>query len=258
MDPIATPSGEARLQPQILARDGGATIAYHRLEGKSPGIVFLGGFMSDMTGTKAMALEAFCRERGQAFLRFDYFAHGASSGTFAAATIGRWKDDALSVLDRLTEGRQILVGSSMGGWLMLLAARARPERVAALVGIAPAPDATEDLMWRRLSPAQQQAMWRDGSLTIPSAYDPAGYMLTRQLIEEARSHLLLRAPLAVACPVRLIHGMRDPDVPWPTSLRLAERFAGADVTVTLVGDGDHRLSRADDLARLRRTLDALL
>jgi pimeloyl-ACP methyl ester carboxylesterase len=258
MDPIATPSGEARQQPQILARDDGATIAYHRLEGKSPGIVFLGGFMSDMTGTKAMALEAFCRERGQAFLRFDYFAHGASSGAFAAATIGRWKDDALSVLDRLTEGRQILVGSSMGGWLMLLAARARPERVAALVGIAPAPDATEDLMWRRLSPAQQQAMWRDGSLTIPSAYDPAGYMLTRQLIEEARSHLLLRAPLAVACPVRLIHGMRDPDVPWPTSLRLAERFAGADVTVTLVGDGDHRLSRADDLARLRRTLDALL
>jgi pimeloyl-ACP methyl ester carboxylesterase len=258
MDPIATPSGEARQQPQILARDDDATIAYHRLEGKSPGIVFLGGFMSDMTGTKAMALEAFCRERGQAFLRFDYFAHGASSGAFAAATIGRWKDDALSVLDRLTEGRQILVGSSMGGWLMLLAARARPERVAALVGIAPAPDATEDLMWRRLSPAQQQAMWRDGSLTIPSAYDPAGYMLTRQLIEEARSHLLLRAPLAVACPVRLIHGMRDPDVPWPTSLRLAERFAGADVTVTLVGDGDHRLSRADDLARLRRTLDALL
>jgi pimeloyl-ACP methyl ester carboxylesterase len=258
MDPIATPSGEARQQPQILARDDGATIAYHRLEGKSPGIVFLGGFMSDMTGTKAMALEAFCRERGQAFLRFDYFAHGASSGAFAAATIGRWKDDALSVLDRLAEGPQILVGSSMGGWLMLLAARARPERVAALVGIAPAPDATEDLMWRRLSPAQQQAMWRDGSLTIPSAYDPAGYMLTRQLIEEARSHLLLRAPLAVACPVRLIHGMRDPDVPWPTSLRLAERLAGADVTVTLVGDGDHRLSRADDLARLRRTLDALL
>jgi pimeloyl-ACP methyl ester carboxylesterase len=158
----------------------------------------------------------------------------------------------------LTQGRQILVGSSMGGWLMLLAARARPERVAALVGIAPAPDATEDLMWRRLSPTQQQAMWRDGSLTISSAYDPAGYVLTRQLIEEARSHLLLRAPLAVACPVRLIHGMRDPDVPWPTSLRLAERLAGADVTVTLVGDGDHRLSRADDLARLRRTLDTLL
>jgi pimeloyl-ACP methyl ester carboxylesterase len=258
MDPIATPSGEARQQPQILARDDGATIAYHRLEGKSPGIVFLGGFMSDMTGTKAMALEAFCRERSQAFLRFDYFAHGASSGAFAAATIGRWKDDSLAVLDGLTQGRQILVGSSMGGWLMLLAARARPERVAALVGIAPAPDATEDLMWRRLSPTQQQAMWRDGSLTISSAYDPAGYVLTRQLIEEARSHLLLRAPLAVACPVRLIHGMRDPDVPWPTSLRLAERLAGADVTVTLVGDGDHRLSRADDLARLRRTLDTLL
>jgi pimeloyl-ACP methyl ester carboxylesterase len=258
MDPIATPSGEARQQPQILARDDGATIAYRRLEGKSPGIVFLGGFMSDMTGTKAVALETFCRARGQAFLRFDYFAHGASSGAFAAATVGRWKDDSLCVLDRLTSGPQILVGSSMGGWLMLLAALARKERVAGLVGIAPAPDATEDLMWDCLSPAQQQAMLRDGSLTIPSAYDPAGYVLTSRLIEEGRAHLLLRAPLAIACPVRLIHGMRDPDVPWPTSLRLTEHLAGADVTVTLVKDGDHRLSRAEDLARLHRTLDGLL
>lgn len=258
MDPIATPSGEARQQPQILAREDGATIAYHRLEGKSPGIVFLGGFMSDMTGTKALALEAFCRARGQAFLRFDYFAHGTSSGAFAEATIGRWRDDALAVLDGLTDGPQILVGSSMGGWLMLLAALARPARVAALVGIAAAPDATEDLMWLRLSPAQRQALLRDGSLTTPSAYDPAGYVLTSRLIEEGRSHLLLRAPLAIACPVRLIHGMRDPDVPWPTSLRLAKRLASADVTVALVTDGDHRLSGAADLARLSRTLDGLL
>ena len=258
MHPIATPSGEPRQQPQILAREDGATIAYHRLAGKSPGIVFLGGFMSDMTGTKAMALAAFCRARGQAFLRFDYFGHGASSGDFAEATIGRWRDDALCVLDHLTEGRQLLVGSSMGGWLMLLAALARPDRVAALVGIAAAPDATEDLIWGRLSPAQQRAMLRDGSLAVPSAYDPAGYVLTRRLIEEGREHLLLRAPIAIARPVRLIHGMRDPDVPWPTSLRLAQRLAGADVTVTLVKDGDHRLSNADDLARLERTIEALL
>src|SRR6266851_2945471 len=203
MHPIAKPSGELEQQPEILTRSDGATIAYRRLAGKAPGIVFLGGFMSDMTGTKAVALEAFCRARGQAFLRFDYFAHGASSGAFAAATIGRWRDDCLCVLDRLTEGPQILVGSSMGGWLMLLAALARPARVAALVGIAAAPDATEDLMWQHLSPTQQEAMQRDGFVTIPSAYDPAGYRLTRRLIDEGRAHLLLRAPLAIDCPVRL-------------------------------------------------------
>lgn len=258
MDPIATPSGESRQQPQIVAREDGATIAYHRLAGKSPGIVFLGGFMSDMTGTKATALEAFCRARGQAFLRFDYFGHGASSGGFADATIGRWRDDCLCVLDRLTEGPQVLVGSSMGGWLMLLAALARPARVAALVGIAAAPDATEDLIWRRLSPAQQEAMRRDGSIIVPSEYDPAGYVLTHRLIEEGRSHLVLGGSLDLTCPVRLIHGMRDPDVPWPTSLRLAERLAGADVTMTLVKDGDHRLSSEADLARLRQILGNLL
>ncbi len=237
MHPIAKPSGELEQQPEILTRSDGATIAYRRLAGKAPGIVFLGGFMSDMTGTN--------------------FAHGASSGAFAEATIGRWRDDALCVLDGLTEGRQILVGSSIGGWLMLLAARAGPERLAALVGIAAAPDATEDLMWRRLSPAQQEAMRRDGSITIPSAYDPAGYLLTSRLIEESRAHLVLRAPLALSCPVRLIHGMRDTDVPWQTSLRLAERLAGTDVTLTLVKDGDHRLSRDADLARLQRVLEAL-
>ena len=128
--------------PEFLSAGPGVSIAYHRIPGKSPGVVFLGGFMSDMTGTKATMLEAFCRGRGQAFLRFDYFAHGASSGNFAEATVGRWRDDALLVLDRLTEGRQILVGSSLGGWLMLLAALARPERVTGLVGIAAAPDAT--------------------------------------------------------------------------------------------------------------------
>jgi pimeloyl-ACP methyl ester carboxylesterase len=258
MDPIAPPSGELLHKPGILARADGATIAYHRLDGKSPGIVFLGGFRSDMTGSKAMALEAFCRARGQAFLRFDYFAHGASSGEFAEATIGRWRDDALAVLDTLTAGPQILVGSSIGGWLMLLAALARPARIAALVGIAAAPDATEDLMWRRLSPAQQQAMRQDGSVTVPSEYDPAGYLLTHRLIEEGRAHLLLRGPIALRCPVRLLHGMADRDVPWQTSLRLAERLADVDVTLTLIKDGDHRLSGDADLARLQRILEALM
>jgi pimeloyl-ACP methyl ester carboxylesterase len=207
--------------------------------------------MSDMTGTKATMLEGYCRGRGQAFLRFDYFAHGASSGDFVDATIGRWREDALAVLDRLTEGPQILVGSSIGGWLMLLVALARPERIAGLVGIAAAPDATEDLMEPELTPDQREAMRRDGLVRIPSAYDPPGYIITRRLIEEGQQHLVLRAPIPFEGPVRLLHGMKDPDVPWQTSVRLAERLAGGDVTVTLIADGDHRLSTESDLGKLR-------
>src|SRR5579862_7438236 len=178
--PSATPGEPA---PEMLARDGSETVAYRRRSGRSPGVVFLGGFMSDMTGTKAAALDRFCAERGQSFLRFDYFGHGASSGAFADATVGRWKDDALAVLDELTEGPQVLVGSSLGGWIMLLAALARPARVHALVGIAAAPDATEDLMWAELSEAQRATMLRDGFLRLPSDYSPEGYIYTRALIE---------------------------------------------------------------------------
>lgn len=253
----ATPPGAAG-DPRSLARGDGATIAYRRLAGEPPGVVFLGGFMSDMTGSKATAIEAFCRARGQAFLRFDYFAHGASSGRFEDATIGRWKGDALAVLDELTQGPQILVGSSMGGWLMLLAALARPQRVAALIGVAAAPDFTEDLIWPALSAEQRAAMLRDGAIRVPSAYDPAGYVVTRRLIEEGRGHLVMRSPIPLSCPVRLLHGMADTEVPWQTSLRLAERLAGADVTVTLVKGGDHRLSSDADLARLGAILEALL
>jgi pimeloyl-ACP methyl ester carboxylesterase len=244
--------------PDFLARDDGERIAYRRLPGKTPGIVFLGGFMSDMTGTKASALEAFCHARGRAFLRFDYFGHGASSGAFRDATIGRWRADALAVLDRLTEGPQILVGSSMGGWMMLLAALARPARVAALVGIAAAPDFTEALMWPSFSPDEQRRLAAEGALTVPSQYDPRGYTITYRLIEEGRRHLLLGGTVPIACPVRLLHGMADPDVPWETSLRLAERLESGDVRVTLVKDGDHRLSSERDLALLARTIEDLL
>lgn len=244
--------------PQFLARDDGERIAYRRLPGKEPGIVFLGGFMSDMTGTKATALEAFCKARGQAFLRFDYFGHGASTGAFRDGTIGRWRDDALAVIDRLTEGEQILVGSSMGGWIMLLAALARPERVAALVGIAPAPDFTEDLLWPSFSPEEQRRLLAEGAITIASQYDPRGYIVSRRLIEEGRNHLLLSRTIDIACPVRLLHGMKDEDVPWKTSLRLAERLVSEDVRVTLVKNGDHRLSTEADLALLQRTLEELL
>lgn len=214
--------------------------------------------MSDMGGTKARTLDAFCAARGQAFLRFDYFGHGASSGDFAAATVGRWKADVLAVLDHLTEGPQVLVGSSLGGWLMLLAALARPQRVAALLGIAAAPDATEALMWQRFPPALRERLMAEGAVRVPSAYAPEGYLITRALIEEGRRHLLPRRAIPFAGPVRLLHGLRDADVPWQTSLDLAERLATEDVAVTLVKDGDHRLSRAPDLALLQRVLAALL
>jgi pimeloyl-ACP methyl ester carboxylesterase len=255
---LSTPSPTEPDRPAILTREDGATIAYHRLSGRSPGVIFLGGFMSDMTGTKAQALCRFCAARGQAYLRFDYFGHGASSGDFAEATVGRWRADALAVIDRLGAGPQILVGSSIGGWIMLLAALARPERIAALIGIAAAPDATEALMWRRFAPEIRDQIMRDGAARLPSSYSPEGYLFTRKLIEEGRNHLVMGAPLPIACPVRLIHGMQDPVVPWQTSLDLAEKLASKDVQVTLVKDGDHRLSTARDLALLTRTVEALI
>jgi pimeloyl-ACP methyl ester carboxylesterase len=208
-----------------------------------------------MTGSKALFLEDFCRRRGQAFVRFDYFGHGASSGDATFGTIGRWTEDAIAVLDSLTEGLQILVGSSMGGWIMLCAALARRERIGALIGIAAAPDFTEDLLWPRLSPPQRRELLGTGTLTLPSEYDPAGYTHRLELFEDGKRHLVMRAPIALGCPVRLLHGMRDESVPWQTSLALAERLDSRDVIVTLVKDGDHPLSREADLARLGRTLD---
>jgi pimeloyl-ACP methyl ester carboxylesterase len=244
--------------PETLARRDGATIAYRRLDGRPPGIVFLGGFRSEMTGTKAVFLEDYCRRTGRAYLRFDYFGHGASSGDPAHGTIGRWLADAIALLDSLTAGPQILVGSSMGGWIMLLMALARTERVRALLGIAAAPDFTEDLLWSRLAPGQRAELIEKGSTILPSEYNAAGYAIGRALIEDGRRHLVLRGPIALECPVRLLHGLRDTSVPWPTSLRLAERLASRDVALTLVKDGDHRLSTAAELARLAATLDELV
>ncbi|HEY1796760.1 MAG TPA: alpha/beta hydrolase [Stellaceae bacterium] len=241
----------------ILPRPDGATIAYQAAEGAAPGIVFLSGFRSDMTGTKALFLDDYCRQRGRAYVRFDYFGHGVSSGGFLDGTIGRWADDAIAVIDSLTTGPQILVGSSMGGWIMLLAARARPDRVHALVGIAAAPDFTEDSLWPRLDEIRQRELMRVGRVTLPSEYDPAGYTFTRALIEDGRANLVLRSPLPIARPVRLLHGMRDASVPWQRSLAIAEHIGGDDVRVALVKDGDHRLSRDEDLALLGRTLDEL-
>ena len=241
----------------ILTRPGGATIAYRRLDGGEPGVMFLGGFRSDMTGTKATALEAACRAAGRAFVRFDYSGHGESSGDFIDGTIGGWRDDAVAVLDEAARGRQVLVGSSMGGWIMLLAALARPERVAGLVGIAAAPDFTEDLMWNRYGAEMRAELETKGVVHVPSDYDDRDYPIAHRLIEEGRRHLLLRRPIAIHCPVRLLHGRRDEDVPWMTAPRIAERLLSEDVRVLLVPDGDHRLSREEDLARLWALVDEL-
>ena len=248
--------------PGILSRPDGTTIAYHKTTGdktgkRAPGLIFLGGFMSDMTGTKAFALETHAQAAGLDFLRFDYLGHGASSGRFEDGTIGRWAEDAVAVLDALTEGPQILIGSSMGGWIMLLAALARPERVGGLVGVAAAPDFTETLMWQRFSPEIQATMARDGVYYEPSEYSAEPYAITMELIAEGRNHLLMGAPIPISCPVRLIHGTADPDVPWRLSLDLMDRLASNSVEVTLVKGGGHRLSEPEDLARLTAMVAAL-
>ena len=214
--------------------------------------------MSDMTGSKALSLESLAKQQGRAFLRFDYQGHGASSGRFEDGTIGSWTADAVAALDALTEGPQVLVGSSMGGWIMLLAALARPQRVAGLLGIAAAPDFTEDLMWDAYPQEVRDTLRREGVYHEPSDYGDEPYAITMRLIEEGREHLLLRAAIPLGCPVRLIHGMADPDVPWRTSIRLAERLESDDVEIALVKTGGHRLSEPEDLDRLGKTLCGLL
>jgi pimeloyl-ACP methyl ester carboxylesterase len=255
MSDVTTPPG---IPPEFLQRDDGATIAYHRTPGKSPGVVFLTGYMSDMTGAKAIRLEHFCRARELAYVRFDYFGHGESSGAFTDGTIGRWADDAVFVLDQLTEGPQVLVGSSLGGWIMLLAALQRPQRIAAMLGIAAAPDFTEDLIHEMLTDEQKATLERDGVVPVYSPYDEEPTPVTKLIIEEGRDRLVLRDEIPLDCPVRLIHGMKDPDVPWQTSLRIADRLRSTDVEIDLIKTGEHRLSEPDDLERLCETMEALL
>jgi pimeloyl-ACP methyl ester carboxylesterase len=258
-----------REESGTIDRGDGVPLAWRRMPGRGVGIaangagiaasgvgvVFLGGFNSDMTGSKAEFLAGWCEARGTPFLRFDYSGHGASGGRFVDGTIGRWAADAATVIEALAPGPQVLVGSSMGGWIALLLARARAPR--ALVGIAPAPDFTEDLMWASFTPDQRAAITRDGVWHRPSDYG-APYPITRALIEDGRDHLLLRGPLVLDVPVRILQGMQDPDVPWRHALRIAEAITGADVRVSLVKDGDHRLSRPQDLALLGETLAPLL
>jgi pimeloyl-ACP methyl ester carboxylesterase len=241
--------------PKILARGPAPSIAYRALAGRAPTVVFLTGLRSDMQGGKALALEAHCRRRGRAFVRFDYRGHGASAGRFVDGTVGAWRDDAVAVVDRVAKGPVVLVGSSLGGWIMVLAALARPRRVAGLVGVAAASDFTERLIWKELDAEARALLAREGVFYEPSAYSPEPTPITAALIEDGRRHLVLDHAIPFAGPVRLIHGTADPDVPWALSVDLAGRIESRDVAVTLVKDGDHRLSGAADLARLCRQVE---
>jgi pimeloyl-ACP methyl ester carboxylesterase len=240
-----------------LDRGNGTELAWICVTGSSPTVVFLPGFRSDMTGDKATSLAAFCAGCGVGMLRFDYSGHGASSGAFTDGTIGAWAADTLAAIDTLTTGQLILVGSSMGGWIALQTALARPDRVAALVGVAAAPDFTQRLMWDSMTPSERSTLQRDGVLHVPSQYgEPTP--ITLKLIQDGAHHLVLTGPLAIHCPVRLLHGQADPDVPWELALRIAERVESPDTRVILVKDGDHRLSRPQDLDLLCQTVAALL
>ena len=213
----------------------------------------MSGFMSDMNGSKALALEQHCQERGLAFLRFDYMGHGNSSGNFADGTIGLWAQNALTAFDELTEGPQIIVGSSMGGWMMILTAVSRPERVAGLVGIAAAPDFTEDLLPKQLTEIQLSKIQEDGFVVIPSEYE-IPYTITKKLLDDGTQHLVLRNEIPLDCPVRLLHGLEDTSVPWKTALKIQNLVRSKDVEVTLIKNGDHRLSREEDLEKLKKTV----
>ncbi len=231
-------------------------IAARRREGGAPALFWLGGFKSDMRGTKAEALDAWARDHGRAMVRFDYSGHGESGGNFSDGTIGRWLEEAIAVLDAFCRGPQIVVGSSMGAWLALLLAREvakRPEQGARPVGlvlIAPAVDFTEHLMWERFPLEVQRQIEQTGAWERPSAYSDQPYLITRGLIEDGRRHLLLDGMIETGCPVRILQGVQDPDVPWQHAVELTARFAQDDVVLTLVKDGDHRLSRPEDIERL--------
>ena len=220
--------------------------------------MFLGGYASDMTGTKARFLEDHCAAVGRGSVRFDYRGHGQSSGKFIDGTIGAWFDDALMILDRLTEGPQILVGSSMGGWIALLLAKARPERVAGFIGIAAAPDFTEELIVPTLTPKQREQLAQDGVTFDDNAPEDFRIPLTRLLIEEARDHLVMNAPLSLNAPVHLLQGQKDNSVPWKYALRIAEHIASPHMRLTLIKDADHRLSRPEDLALLAGVVEGIL
>ncbi len=240
----------------VVGQDSGARrIAVRARAGGTPGLFWLGGFNSDMKGTKALALDAWAAEQGRAFVRFDYSGHGESGGAFVEGTVGRWLEESVAVFEQFCRGPQVVIGSSMGGWMALLLAREIVRRgvsgasLAGLVLIAPAPDFTEALMWNRFSPEIRREIETKGVWLRPSQYGEP-YPITRALIEEGRSHLLLGSAIDVGCPVRILQGAQDPDVPWQHAFALAHRLPSDDVVLTMIQDGDHRLSRPQDIARI--------
>lgn len=233
----------------FLERPDGERLAWRGVSGAGPTVVWLGGFGSDMTGTKAQALAEWARATGRAYVRFDYFGHGQSSGEFAKGTITRWREDAMAVLAELTAGEAILVGSSMGGWLACLTAMAEPQRIRAVVLVAPAPDFTEKLMAPAVPPEGRAALDGEGVWLRPSLYgDP--YPISRTLLEDGARWSILPGPVPIEVPVRILQGGEDPDVPWRHALELAQAIKSPDVVFSLIKDGDHRLSRPQDIARL--------
>lgn len=243
--------------PEFLMTPQGRRIAFHRSPGAGPGVVFLGGFRSDMTGTKAQFLQDWAQGTGRAFVRFDYSGHGQSSGRFEDGCIGDWFEDALAVLAACTTGRQVLVGSSMGGWIALLLARRVPDRIAGLIGIAAAPDFTEDGIWAALTAQERADLLANGRLARASEFD-GGYVLTRKLIEDGRNHLVLRRPLDLPFPVRLLQGGADVDVPPAVALRLLDHADSPDLRLTIVKGADHRFSTPPCLDLIRSSLGDLL
>ncbi|SLN45507.1 Alpha/beta hydrolase family protein [Roseovarius albus] len=244
-------------QADFLNTSTGRRIAYHKTAGAEPGVVFLGGFKSDMEGTKAVHLETWAKAQGRAFLRFDYSGHGESSEAFTDGCIGDWAADAMETIATLTEGRQVLVGSSMGGWISLLCARELPSKVAALVTIAAAPDFTEDSMWAGFDEAQQVTLEREGQVALPSEYGEP-YIITKRLIEDGRNQLVLRSELSLPFPVRFLQGTADEDVDMSVALRLLEHAQGPDMRLTLVEGADHRFSDEPCLALIERSLEEVL
>ena len=239
--------------PQFLNTPQGRRIAYHRHDGTGPWLVFLGGLKSDMEGTKAIHLEAWAKARGQAFLRFDYSGHGQSSGTFEEGCIGDWAEDTAAALDELTTGKVVLVGSSMGGWQSLLFARAHPHRMAGLVTIAAAPDFTEDGYWASFTDGQKATLEREGQIELPSDYmDP--YVVTKRMIEDGRDQLVLRAPLDLPFPVRMLQGTADEAVSTERATALLDHASSPDMRLTLVKDADHRFSDGPCLGMIEHAI----
>ncbi len=244
-------------EPSHLMTPQGRRIAYRQVAGSGPGVVFLGGFKSDMQGSKAQYLHAWAEAQGRAFVRLDYSGHGASSGDFTDGCIGDWASDAAAVIAAVTHGPQVLVGSSMGGWIALLLARAMPERVAGLVGIAAAPDFTA-AMWDAFTDVERTTLLRDGCVEQPSDYADQPYVITRRLIEDGRRQRVLDAPLPLPVPVRLLQGTADTDVPTAVALRLLDHAQGADIRLTLVKGADHRFSTPDCLAMIAAAVTDIL